>query len=200
MELVGSSKGDTSPDLLKNPRKYSSDLFEFINMADNEKISEDIIAKIFFQVCNAIQYLHSNGYVHRDIKDENIIVNVNQDYEAKLVDFGAADKIPQNQREYFTSFRGTPRYTPPEIFKSPVHRGPEVDIWCLGILLYTLSYSQNPFLTKDDILNNRISSPSCIRSHHLTDLLKKILQSDPSWRPSIVEIKSHPFLQGFNSN
>ena len=188
------------PFMLSKPafvKQASSDLFNFINttsLSENGKIEERVIALIFGQVCDAVHYLHSNGYVHRDIKDENVIVEVNNNYKTKLVDFGAADKIPSSQRDYFTSFRGTPRYCPPELFRKPQHKGPEVDIWCLGILLYTLAYRQNPFLSKEDIQFNKMACPPWERSQTLKDLLALLLQPDPAARPTILQIKQHFFL------
>src|SRR5690348_9552665 len=71
-------------------RRHSFDLFDFIK--GSNYFPEPVIRHIFRQVCDAVHYMHTNGYVHRDIKDENIIIDLN--YTTKLVDFGVADRIP----------------------------------------------------------------------------------------------------------
>jgi serine/threonine protein kinase len=106
-------------------RSPSSDLFDYIKQSRG-LISEDKIRIIFIQIVDAVHYLHGQGFVHRDIKDENVIIFDGD--KVKLVDFGAADRIPTSQSDYFCSFRGTLRYTPPEMFTNPRHRGPQVDI------------------------------------------------------------------------
>jgi serine/threonine protein kinase len=95
------------------PRPYgrlSSDLYSFIQTSTqySSPPSEEVIRIIVAQLAEAILFLHANGYVHRDIKDENIMVDSN--YKVTLIDLGAADRIPSARDEYFTSFRGTFRY------------------------------------------------------------------------------------------
>jgi serine/threonine protein kinase len=173
-------------------RRHFSDLFDFIK-SSTRQFDESTIKKIFGQLADAVHYLHSNNYVHRDIKDENVMID--EEFNIKLVDFGASDRIPTNSRDYFTSFRGSPRYTPPEMYKSPKHRGPEVDMWCLGILLFTLSYNYQPFATKEDIICHRfVMIPNQPRSEALKDLIKILLESVVSLRAKIEQVLSHPFL------
>ncbi|KAJ3304946.1 hypothetical protein HDV03_002176 [Kappamyces sp. JEL0829] len=179
----------TVPDMT---RRHSSDLFDFIKSSPRH-FEEPTIRKIFSQVADAVQYLHSNNYVHRDIKDENVIIDA--EFNIKLVDFGASDRIPSSSRDYFTSFRGSPRYTPPEMFTSPKHRGPEVDMWCLGVLLFTLAYSFQPFATKEDILCHRfVSTPTLPRSEACRDLILLLLEPNPAKRATIDMVRHHPFL------
>jgi serine/threonine protein kinase len=158
LELCGTSicKLQTIPIVNDNSfvpiRRQSTDLFDFI---DSNPIScETRIKHIFEQLASSVLYLHQNHIVHRDIKDENVVID--SELNTKLVDFGAADKIPSSSRDYFTTFRGTKQYIAPELLSNMIHRGPEVDVWCLGVLLYTLSFGSAPFETLEDIKALRI--------------------------------------------
>jgi PAS domain-containing serine/threonine kinase len=171
-------------------RRSSTDLFEFI---DTHPLStETSIKHIFRQLAHTVLYLHQNDVVHRDIKDENVVID--EDLNVKLIDFGVADRIPNCQDDYFPTFRGSKYYIPPEILSSSVHRGPEVDIWCLGIVLYILSYSGPPFQTMEDIKYQRYTPTSVLRSMDLQDLISQMLRPNPALRYTIEQVCSHPWL------
>ncbi|KAI8893458.1 kinase-like domain-containing protein [Globomyces pollinis-pini] len=173
-----------------SPRRSSLDLFDFIDT--NSLFPEDKIKHIFRQVAEAILYLHRNNLVHRDIKDENIVID--DKLNTKLVDFGVAHKIPSTKREYFHSFRGTLLYTPPEIIANPIHRGPEADMWCLGVLLFTLSYSKLPYLSIENISKNIVSPKMIVRSKELQSLIDSLLCRDVPARLTIEQTIKHPWL------
>jgi serine/threonine protein kinase len=90
-------------------------------------IPETIAAKIFAQIVLAIKYLDSIGIVHRDLKDENVVVD--SDYNIKLIDFGSASLVPRDKSDYFTKYNGTALYAAPEIVRGNIYRGPEAEIW-----------------------------------------------------------------------
>lgn len=172
--------------------RQSSDLFDFIK-SRHHFFPESKIIIIFKQVVNAVDYLHTLGFVHRDIKDENVIID--SSFRTKLIDFGAGERIPSSQRDYFTSFRGSPRYTPPEMFKNPRHKGPEVDCWCLGILFFTLAFSCQPFFCTEDIIEQRFVQRPIERSSQLEGLLALMLDPNPNTRATIKQILEHPYLK-----
>ena len=92
------------------------------------------------QILDAIEYLHSQNITHRDIKPENILVDTN--LNIKLLDFGYA----ANQNiETLSSYRGTKTYMAPEIKKGQVYNGKEVDIFSVGVVLFTLVRGLFPF-------------------------------------------------------
>lgn len=129
--------------------------------------------------------------VHRDIKDENIVIDEN--YVAKLVDFGSAAFIPQSNDKLFDRFNGTLHFAPPEILRGYTYRGPEAEMWSLGVLLYTLVFAANPFDGAKQTLKGVLRWPWPI-SPSLADLIRNMLQLDVHKRATIDEVISHPWL------
>lgn len=130
------------------------DLFDYIEM--NETISEREARNIFRQVAEALQHLHENRIVHRDIKDENVILD--ESGTALLIDFGSAAYYRPNKK--FDTFCGTLDYCAPEILQGTPYDGPPQDIWSLGMLLYALIFRETPFYQVDDILQCELRIPS----------------------------------------
>ncbi|TPX77755.1 hypothetical protein CcCBS67573_g01008 [Chytriomyces confervae] len=134
-------------------KRTSFDLFECID----HHLSEPIARKIFAQIALAVRYLQVKGLVHRDIKDENIVVDSN--YTIKIIDFGSAAFIPKSQREYFTQFSGTTLFASPEIVQKKSYRGPEAEMWALGVLLYTMIFGENPFHNEAETAEGSLKMP-----------------------------------------
>ena len=116
-------------------------LREFYQKFKEKKISEDICKKIFFDICEAMSYLHINHMAHRDIKLENILIDSKN--EIKIIDFGFGMFSPEDEMQTF--FCGTPNYMPPEIILKVNYKGDRADLWSLGILLYKMLIGDFPF-------------------------------------------------------
>lgn len=116
------------------------DLFEFMDR-QRDLMEEPLASYIFRQLVSAISYLHSLKIVHRDIKDENIVID--DKFQIKLIDFGTAAYITPGTR--FATFSGTVDYCSPEILLGNKYFGPELDVWTCGITLYTLIFCENAF-------------------------------------------------------
>ncbi|KAJ3297315.1 hypothetical protein HK104_000642 [Borealophlyctis nickersoniae] len=165
------------------------DLFDAIEM--DQGMGEEKAKRIFGQVVDAVAYLHKEGIVHRDIKDENIILD--EHHNAQLVDFGSSAYVKPAGKK-FDTFCGTLDYAAPEVLLGHKYEGKPQDIWALGILLYTLLYKENPFYNIDEIIAGELRIPHVISEDSL-ELIKWMLARDVQARPTIEQVASHPWLK-----
>lgn len=163
------------------------DLFDLIEL--KESMSELECKSIIKQAVSAVNHLHKYGVVHRDIKDENLIIDSNG--VIKLIDFGSAAYIKQGP---FDVFVGTLDYAAPEVLNGQPYDGKPQDVWSMGILIYTLIYKENPFYNVDEIMEGELRIPF-IMSPLSLKLIEKILQRDIKLRPTITEILDDDWLK-----
>ncbi|EEU46069.1 uncharacterized protein NECHADRAFT_92813 [Fusarium vanettenii 77-13-4] len=164
------------------------DLFDYIELRTNMEESE--CRSIFVQVANAIHHLHTKArVVHRDIKDENVILD--GEGNIKLIDFGSAAYIKSGP---FDVFVGTIDYAAPEVLAGKPYRGTEQDVWALGILLYTIIYKENPFYSIDEIMDRDLRIPFTM-SEESIDLIRGMLNRDVADRFDINQVLEHPWCQ-----
>ncbi|AAZ12695.1 polo-like protein kinase [Trypanosoma brucei brucei TREU927] len=155
---------------------------------------------IALQSLSAIQYMHEQCVIHRDLKLGNIMMDANMN--VKIGDFGLAAEL-QYDGERKRTICGTPNYIAPEIIEgSREGHSYEVDVWSLGVILYTLLVGEPPFQTSDvkatyrRIRQCRYEFPSHVDVPESgKELIHSILQSRPDQRPTLLEIRSHPFFR-----
>ena len=116
-------------------------MLTFLKSKPNRRIEEQLCKEIYLQILNGNEFIHSKNIYHRDIKLENLIINSNN--TVKIIDFGFSARCPPNKTLNF--FCGTPSYMPPEIVQKKEYIGSPVDIWSLGILLFTMLCGTFPF-------------------------------------------------------
>lgn len=166
------------------------DLFDHITQRG--PLSAEKSRNFFRQILETLQEVHAAGVVHRDIKDENIILDLNTN-KLKIIDFGSGAII---QNEPYRTFEGTRVYSPPEWIERRCYKATPSTVWSLGILLYDMLTGDIPFENDVQIIrgkiNYRIHVPAEAR-----DLIGSCLSYDAADRPTLEEILSHPFM---NSN
>ncbi|PWN29196.1 Pkinase-domain-containing protein [Jaminaea rosea] len=151
--------------------------------------------RIFGQLCLAVAYIHGKGIVHRDLKLENVLLD--ERCNVKLGDFGFTREF--EGKRLMETFCGTTGYAAPEMLAGKKYTGEEVDIWSLGIILYALLSGSLPFDDDDEsamkskILSGEYEMPPFL-SEEARDLVQRILRLEPTQRPTLKSILSHPWF------
>ncbi|CAI2347824.1 unnamed protein product [Caenorhabditis sp. 36 PRJEB53466] len=165
------------------------DLFDMVSV--HGPLNEEMAKFIFKQAVTTVFEMYSkHGLLHRDIKDENLIVNMNTG-EVKLVDFGAtayAEKATKKE------FQGTRSYCPPEWFRDQLYLPLEATSWSLGVLLFILLTGKLPFRNEIQICLGNVKFPSGL-SREVCQLVKMCLTTSTSARASLAQIAAHPWME-----
>ncbi|NXW91826.1 PASK kinase, partial [Alopecoenas beccarii] len=164
------------------------DLFTFIDNQPN--LDEPLASYIFRQLVSAVGYLHCRNILHRDIKDENIVIA--EDFTIKLVDFGSAAYLEPGK--LFYTFCGTIEYCSPEVLSGKPYHGPELEMWSLGVTLYTLVFGENPFCELEEAMA-AVLNPPRPGSKGLMDLIAGLLHPVPEQRTTLAVLVEHRWLK-----
>lgn len=174
-------------------------LLNYVKSKSGKRLRESDCIKIFSKVVSAICYCHRQNMIHRDIKMDNILLT--ESFDVKIIDFGFSTWLSPQQK--LKIFCGTPSYMPPEIVAKREYYGPPVDIWSLGILLYSMLCGVFPFRGANEnelyrnILKGIYSIPKDI-SDGAKRLISRILKIDPDHRPSADDILKDSYLNNRN--
>ena len=178
---------------------YPDEFFSFcVNMG---AMGEDAGKFFLSQLLDTLQYVHQNDIAHRDLKIDNMLIDEN--LNIKLLDFGLSC---QDKMTGLTDSVGTPFYMAPELHEERPHNGSEVDVFALGVILFTIIAGNFPF---DRAMKSNAFYHLLLTKQHDTffethkvshlsskckDLLVRMFAYNPSERPTIEEIKSHDWM------
>ena len=161
-----------------------------------KKLTDEEAKPIIYQMTKALQYIHKSGYIHCDIKPENVLL-FNEGI-VKLADFGLAAKWKPGTTIKIS--RGSPHYASPEALFNLATEGPNIDVWSLGIVIYVVIVGGLPFsdinhlkVMHQQIRETGVYIPTSV-PFEIANLLKQMLESNVSKRISIQGVLDHPWL------
>ncbi|BFZ07610.1 hypothetical protein BsWGS_10644 [Bradybaena similaris] len=169
--------------------EYASGGEVFDYLVAHGRMKEKEARAKFRQIVSSVQYCHQKFIVHRDLKAENLLLD--SDMNIKIADYGFSNEfVPGNKLD---TFCGSPPYAAPELFQGKKYDGPEVDVWSLGVILYTLVSGSLPFdgqnlkELRERVLRGKYRIPFYM-STDCENLLKKFLVLNPLKRASLETI------------
>eukprot|EP00742_Colponemidia_sp_Colp-10_P000969 GILJ01001051.1.p1 GENE.GILJ01001051.1~~GILJ01001051.1.p1 ORF type:complete len:618 (+),score=74.60 GILJ01001051.1:97-1950(+) len=166
------------------------------------QLTEDDARRFFMQIVSAVAYCHSRGVIHRDLKLENILLGENE--EVKVADFGLSGFVMPGGKARTRG--GSLAYIAPEVLtgKSQESDPFKLDVWAMGVILYTLVVGQLPFRGHNEketikkIVQGDIHYHDVDVSSEFRDIIKRMLTVDAVQRMSVAEMTCHRWVDKAN--
>ncbi|XP_065182870.1 serine/threonine-protein kinase MARK2-like isoform X1 [Sycon ciliatum] len=175
--------------------EYASGGEVFDYLVAHGRMKEKEARAKFREIVSAVQYCHQKHVIHRDLKAENLLLDSNM--HIKIADFGFSNEFTIGSK--LDTFCGSPPYAAPELFQGKKYDGPEVDIWSLGVILYTLVSGSLPFdgqnlkELRERVLRGKYRIPFYM-STDCENLLKRFLVLNPAKRSSLEVIMTDRWM------
>ncbi|KAK5929938.1 hypothetical protein CgunFtcFv8_011126 [Champsocephalus gunnari] len=175
--------------------EYASGGEVFDYLVAHGRMKEKEARAKFRQIVSAVHYCHRKNIVHRDLKAENLLLDA--DSNIKIADFGFSNEFTAGSK--LDTFCGSPPYAAPELFQGKKYDGPEVDIWSLGVILYTLVSGSLPFdgqnlkELRERVLRGKYRVPFYM-STDCEGILRRFLVLNPSKRCSLDQIMKDKWI------
>lgn len=163
----------------------------FVCCQESGVLSESVARFFFNDIVAALGYLHSAGIVHRDVKQENCVLD--SDGNLKLIDFGLATKFLPDQ--LFQEFCGSAEYAAPELLRGEFYKGPPIDVWAVGVIVFDLVVGDLPFGGESDFSFPRKKLEEAEVSDDFGSLLERILCEDPKNRITMKQIEKSKWME-----
>jgi len=172
--------------VMERPER-TKDLFDYIT--ESGPLDEAEARHMFRQIVETTIALHNAGVVHRDIKDENVLIDP-ETRHVHLIDFGSGTFLHD---DIYTDFEGTRVYSPPEWIRCRRYRAVPAAVWSLGVLLFDMVCGDIPFERDEQIVKAEFRLRKKI-SPEVEDLIRQCLNIDASCRPSLAQVLGHPWM------
>ncbi|XP_017291764.1 MAP/microtubule affinity-regulating kinase 4 isoform X1 [Kryptolebias marmoratus] len=175
--------------------EYASGGEVFDYLVAHGRMKEKEARAKFRQIVSAVHYCHQKNIVHRDLKAENLLLDA--DSNIKIADFGFSNEFTEGSK--LDTFCGSPPYAAPELFQGKKYDGPEVDIWSLGVILYTLVSGSLPFdgqnlkELRERVLRGKYRVPFYM-STDCEGILRRFLVLNPTKRCSLEQIMKDKWI------
>mmetsp|Transcript_2146 Transcript_2146/g.4948 ORF Transcript_2146/g.4948 Transcript_2146/m.4948 type:complete len:572 (+) Transcript_2146:209-1924(+) len=177
------------------------DFFDFL--AYRGHVTESEARALFLQILSGVEFCHNHFVVHRDLKPENLLID--GDCNVKIADFSLANLVQGNTRhegdDFLKTSCGSPNYAAPEIVSGVSYSGYQVDIWSMGVILYSLVCGilpfddDNPIILFRQIKSGQYPPPPAHVSADCVALLAAMLTVEPKHRPTIPQIRANSWCQ-----
>ncbi|KAI5626761.1 MAP/microtubule affinity-regulating kinase 4 isoform X3, partial [Silurus asotus] len=175
--------------------EYASGGEVFDYLVAHGRMKEKEARAKFRQIVSAVHYCHQKKIVHRDLKAENLLLDA--DSNIKIADFGFSNEFTLGSK--LDTFCGSPPYAAPELFQGKKYDGPEVDIWSLGVILYTLVSGSLPFdgqnlkELRERVLRGKYRVPFYM-STDCESILRRFLVLNPAKRCTLEQIMKDKWM------
>jgi serine/threonine protein kinase/PAS domain-containing protein len=162
----------------------------FAYCIDHAPLEEDVARKFFCDILDGVDYIHSKGIVHRDLKLENCML-INEE-RVKIIDFGLGNFF---LRGPLHTSCGSSNYAAPELFLSKQYFGPPVDVWAMGVILFSMTTGQFPFDEVQSTIDGYYEWPeSAAVSKSLQSLIREMFELNPDLRLTLQQIRRHEWV------